>query len=78
MTILTSKAEPQGAQFRIKVEPSAQIPKGVYFETNEHYPGGEKDSLQSLMAILNRRWEEAQNEAERVIRHVLSWANRAK
>jgi hypothetical protein len=78
MTILTNKSEPQGAQFRIKVEPSTQVTNGVYFETNEHYPGAEKESLQSLMEILNRRWEEAQNEAERVIRHVLSWAKRAK
>ena len=74
MTILTNKAEPKGAQFRIKVEPSQVIRFGVYFETNEHYPDTEPDSLRRLMVVLNERWEESQNEASRIIKHILTWA----
>jgi hypothetical protein len=78
MTILTNKPEPKGAQFRIKVEPSVHIARGVYFETNEHYPAPENEPLRGLMEILSKRWEGAQNEASRVIQHILAWAKRPK
>ncbi len=74
MTILTQMNEPNGSQFRIKVEPSAQVPFGVYFETNEHYPAPENEPLRGLMGILGERWEDAQIYAARVVNHILSWA----
>jgi hypothetical protein len=78
MTILTNKDAPPGAQFRIKVEPSIAVPLGVYFETNEHYPGPEKDSLKGLMGVLNDRWEESQVYATKVVEHIFTWANKTR
>lgn len=76
MTILSNKETPKGAQFRVKVESSVQIPLGVYFETNEHYPAPELEPLKGLMDILTNRWEEAQIYASRVVNHILTWASR--
>jgi hypothetical protein len=78
MTILTQKDEPKGAQFRVKVEPSVQVPLGVYFETNEHYPAPEGEPLKGLMGILGKRWEDAQIYASRVVNHILAWASDGK
>jgi hypothetical protein len=78
MTILTQKDEPKGAQFRVKVEPSAQVKSGVYFETNEHYPAPEVEPLKGLMEILGGRWEEAHVHASKVVNHILSWAKTGK
>ncbi len=74
MTIRTEKDKPKGAQFNVKVEPSTQVPHGVYFETNEHYPAPEAEPLKGLMGILGERWEEAQVYASRVVNHILTWA----
>jgi len=78
MTILTQKDKPKGAQFRVKVEPSLQVPLGVYFETNEHYPAPETDALKGLMGILGERWEDAQIYASKVVNHILTWARAGK
>lgn len=78
LTILTNKTEPEGAQFRVKVEPSIHVNPGVYFETNEHYPASGNDALQRLMGILSQRWEEANIYANRVAEHMLTWAAAAR
>lgn len=62
-----------GAKFQIKVEPSTQVPKGVYFETNEHYPTSETVKLKELLELLGRRWEEAHVYSTRVVDHILNW-----
>lgn len=74
MTIQTEKESPKGALFRVKVESSSQIPLGIYFETNEHYPSPEKEPLSGLMDILGKRWEESHGYASKVANHVLTRA----
>lgn len=76
LTISTYLDEPKGAQVVVKVEPSLQVAPGVYFETNEHFQGAEKDSLAGLMDTLERRWEESQIYASRIANHVIAWATK--
>ncbi|MGB6265259.1 MAG: hypothetical protein WBF56_05905 [Candidatus Acidiferrales bacterium] len=78
LTILSPMDDPKGAQYRVRVEPSLQVPFGVFFETNEHYSGPEAEPLKSLMGILSDRWEESQNYASRVVNHILSWDGAAR
>jgi len=66
-----------GACYTVRVEPSSQIPFGVYIETNEHYPASAQEPLRALMKILGERWDECQNHALRIANHILNWAESA-
>jgi hypothetical protein len=74
LTIRTTLEDMPNAMFHVRVEPSLLVKQGVFFETNEHYPGEKTDSPVELMGILTERWEEAQIYALRVVNHILGWA----
>ena len=76
MTIRAPLVEPPDALYHVRVEPSTQVKHGVFFETNEEYPGPEGEKLKGLMEILARRWEEARIYASRVTNHILTWAEK--
>jgi len=78
LLIETLLDEPKGVRFSVKVEPSGVVkPRGVYFETNEHYQGPTDEPLKTLMGVLGSRWEEAETYASTVINHILGWATGA-
>lgn len=74
LQILYNPTSPKEPTTTITVQPSLQIQPGVYFLVNEHFARVEEATVKSLMAILNDRWEEIQPNAERIARHILSWA----
>jgi hypothetical protein len=76
LSLLTQKDPQTGAEYRVKVEPSIQVKYGVYIEVNEHYRAPDVDALKSLMDILDKRWEEAQNYGHRIADHILAWAEK--
>jgi hypothetical protein len=78
LTILSGIIEPGRRRYAIKVEPSLQVKFGVYFEVNEHHQAPEADPLKSLMKTLSEKWEEAAQYADRVIDHILTWAETKK
>jgi hypothetical protein len=78
LSITTERKEGTESRYTVKVEPSAQITFGVYFETNEHYVAGETEPLKSLMKILGERWEESRTYAHRVANHILDWTESPK
>jgi hypothetical protein len=76
LTIKSEREEPKGAIYHAKVESSMRFKQGIYFEMNEHYPAiSEEEPLKELMGILDKRWEEMQNHAAKVIDNLFRWAS---
>jgi hypothetical protein len=77
LEILASRPDAPDVRVRTKLQPSTKItPHGVYLETNEHYPAPESEPLRALLGLLQERWEESQNYAERIANHIFDWASR--
>jgi hypothetical protein len=72
LVITTNKQSPIGAKFTVRVEPSALVKHGVFFETNEHYEGPKPEPLKGLMQILSERWEDVPIYASKVVSHILN------
>lgn len=67
--------DPNGSVLTVKVEPSAQVKFGVYFDTNQHYSAPEKEPLRFLMETLKQRWESSQEYASKVATHIIGWVD---
>jgi hypothetical protein len=76
LIITTKMGDAAGSVFTVRVEPSAQVKFGVYFDINEHFPASTKDALKSLMDTIRERWEESQAYAAKVANHILDWVGR--
>jgi hypothetical protein len=63
-----------GPKLVVRVEPSAKVKFGVYFDLNVHYQAPADDGLQHLMKILFKEWEAVPKNAARIAEHVLRWA----
>jgi hypothetical protein len=75
LTIKSEREQPKGAIYHAKVESSTRFKEGIYFEMNEQYPATSEDEpLKELMDILDKRWEEMQNHAAKVIDNLFRWA----
>ena len=75
LLITTQRGDEQGSIVGVRVEPSAQIKHGVFFELNEHYPAPKIEPLKNLMGIVRDRWEEGGRYAARIADHILDWAS---
>jgi hypothetical protein len=76
LEILTLKDDPPGSSVMVKVQPSARIKFGAYFETNEQYLAPPEEPMMVLMRTLRERWEEAQRYASEIANHILDWASK--
>jgi hypothetical protein len=74
LDILSQEDPPNGPTVMVRVQPSLAIKWGVYFETNEHFPAPKQNGLESMIEILQHRWEDSQRNGERIARHILNWA----
>jgi hypothetical protein len=74
LQILYGSISSQEPSTTVTVQPSLQISYGAYFEVNDHSPAEKGKGVNSLMDILQSRWEESQNNAERIAKHILGWA----
>ena len=75
LQVLYGSTSPEEPAITATVQPSVQVvPHGVYFEVNYHFNIPKDDGLKFMMAVLNDRWEECQNDAERMAKFILDWA----
>ena len=74
LDILSQEDPPNGPSVMVRVQPSLSIKWGVYFETNEQFVASKERGLESMMEILQDRWEDSQRNGERIARHILDWA----
>jgi hypothetical protein len=72
--VVEVQKEPKGSRLVVKVEPSTQVSKGVYFQVNDHYAAPESDALKTLMNITKTNWEGSYNYAAEIADKVLAWA----
>jgi hypothetical protein len=75
-TMLDDSGNPDGPKLIVKVEPSAQVKVGVYFETNAHYPAPKDNSMAAVLEVLKTRWEEDYNYAAEISDYILDWAGK--
>jgi len=74
LNVLYPASSPDEPAVTVIVQPSVQItPHGVYFEVNFHFTQKAGESAETLMGILNAKWEETQKHAERIVGHILDW-----
>ena len=73
----------QETRLTVKVEPSARVRPGVYFQTNEHYQlpkSGTSDTpsvgSEYLINRIRNRWEGAYNYAAEIAEYILAWASK--
>ncbi len=66
---------------RVKVEPSARVPYGVYVEVNDHYelkgPNGTKSEASEAMQILSERWRNSMQRSASIAQKIASLGNEA-
>jgi hypothetical protein len=75
LEIHSFKDETKGPAILVRVQPSAKVQFGVYFEVNDHHPAPASNGLRDLLTILQHEWEAANEHAIRVVRHILDWAS---
>lgn len=70
MTIQSERDDGLDGYVRVKVEPSLQIPNGVYIQVNDHFTRatGSKDS--ELAETLEHQWTNSLARADRIIRDI--------
>jgi len=59
---------------RVKIEPSARIPMGVFFSVNDHFEFKETDASvgsDTVISILREYWEKSYKRSERIIYSLL-------
>ena len=66
----SSRPDELKGYIRVKVEPSAKVHPGIYFDVNDHYEVEEPDAAigcDEIMGILDQVWDEAQDRANKII-----------
>jgi hypothetical protein len=66
----------EATRLTVRVEPSAKVKFGVYFQTNEHHEAPKTGASDYLTERLRTRWESAYNYATKIADSVLSWATK--
>ena len=74
LTIEGQRPDDYAGHVRAKVEPSARIEWGIFFESNDEYQKLEADSADWLEDVLLTRWDSSRSHAMEMRQHVLGHA----
>ena len=66
----------EGTRLTVRVEPSAKVKFGVYFQTNEHHEESKNSASDNITERIRTRWEDAYNYAAEIADYILSWATK--
>lgn len=72
LTVEGNRSGSKAKYVRIRVEPSLQVPHGVFFHLNEHYDFGENSRLSDAASLVAEVWPAVSSFADEVMPQILN------